>query len=275
MDARTRPPLQLLLAATLAATGCWPGLPIAAGLAGNQSDHHHQRPATVTIQGTIVTDATVLPPTPPNLMQQSVGGGPVLDLSATEVDFGLTGTNLVVQARNAGDGDLVVSPTFVVTPVVGADANWLKVALLPDGKTIQLTANRIGEVDGPYQAQVDVTSNGGSGSFLVDATVKAGALQTPIGPVIVTVSVVDEGTLVVTEVARVTTTAADGYAWSIPFLPRGRYLVEAGVDLDSDGVIGEPGEPFGAYPSATAPMDAQVLEADLLSAIAVDLLVHS
>ena len=238
----------------------------------NRSGSSHHPPATVTIQGTIVTDATLFPPPPTIESLPPAGSGPLIDLSASEVDFGLTGTDLVVQARNAGDGTLTVT-SMTATPVVGTDTNWLGLDLLADGKTIQLTADRGSYANGPYQARVDVDSNGGTGSFLVDLTV-GGSTPTPIGPVIVTVSVQDEVTLAVTEVARVTTTAAEGYAWSIPFLPPGRYFVEAGVDLDSNGVIGEIGEPFGAYPSASDPSQAELLELDQLTSLSLDFLVR-
>jgi serine protease len=231
----------------------------------NRSGSSHPPPATLTIQGTIVTDPTVLPPSP--LLGPGPPGltGPVLDLSAVEVDFGLTGTQLVVQARNAGVGTLTVI-SMTASPVVGPDTNWLDVTLLTDGKTMQLTADRTAAADGPYQAQVDVVTTGGSGSFLVDLTV-GGTTPTPIGPVIVDVIAADG----VTRVARVTTTAAEGYAWTVPDLPPGQYFLEAGVDLDSNGVIGEPGEPFGAYPSAAT---EEPLEAEQLTNVAVDLLVQ-
>jgi serine protease len=178
----------------------------------------------------------------------------------------VTGGQLVVQALNAGDGTLTLDPLAPPTPTVGADANWLTAGLLGDGKTIALTIDRTTEPDGAYQARVDVTSNGGTGSFLVDATVKAGAAPTPIGPVIVEVR--DEQDLLV---ATVTTTFQEGYAWTIPDLPRGRYFVAAGVDLDSNGSIGDPGEPFGGYPTGAVLV---LLEADQLDSIALDVLVQ-
>jgi hypothetical protein len=263
---RSRASRAALASLLLAATGCWPAVPIAAMVSANRSGSSHH-PATVTIQGTIVTDPTVFPPSPPPLVESlpPAGSGPILSLSATEVDFGRTGTNLVVQARNAGDGTLTIT-SMTATPVVGTDTNWLVVTLLADGKTIQLTADRTGVADGPYQAQVDVVTNGGSGSFLVDVTV-GGTTPTPIGEVIVEVIAADGVTLV----ARLTTTAAEGYAWTIPGLPLGQYFLEAGVDLDSNGIIGEPGEPFGAYPTGTSPT---LLEVDQITSLTLDLLVQ-
>lgn len=255
----------LALALLPAATGCWPVVPIAAMVRANQSSgRHHETPTTVTLSGTIVTNSTVLPPKPPS--PPPTGPGPSLDLSASEVDFGVTGGNLVVQALNAGDGTLTLDPLAPPTPTVGADANWLTAELLADGKTIALTIDRTTEPDGAYQARVDVSSNGGTGSFLVDATVQTDGTVTPIGPVIIEVR--DEQDLLV---ATVTTTVQEGYAWTIPDLPRGRYFLAAGVDLDSNGSIGDPGEPFGGYPGGAVLV---LLEADQLDSIALDILVQ-
>lgn len=256
-----------LAASTIVTTGCWPGIPIAANLVANHQDDHGAAPLRVMLSGTIVTDPTASLPVPPMAQDEGPGvAGPVLDLSANQLDFGATGTHLIVQARNTGDGTLTLG-TITATPILGADTSWLTASVLADGKTIALVADRTGQSAGDYEASIDVDSNGGIDSLIVGMNVGL-TTPTPIGPVIVEV-VAEDGTTVV---ARVTTTAAEGYAWSVPGLPRGSYFLRAGVDLDSNGVIGEVGEPFGVYPNTVDPLT--VIEADLLRSIELDLLVE-
>jgi len=255
----------LVASATLAA-GCWPGIPVAANLVANHQDDHGDVPLRVTMSGTIVTDPTASLPTPPFVQDaDSADGAPILDLSASQLDFGATGTHLIVQARNIGTGTLTLG-TITATPILGADTSWLTTTVLADGKSIALVADRTGLAAGDYVASIDVDSNGGTDSLVVGMNVGP-TTPTPIGPVNVEVVASDGSTVV----ASVTTTAAEGYAWSLSGLPRASYYLRAGVDLDSNGVIGEPGEPFGAYPDPTSP---QLIEADLLSSIELDLLVE-
>jgi len=255
-----------LVASAIFATGCWPGIPVAARVIANHQDDHGDVPVHVTISGTIVTDPTASLPTPPFVQDlDPADGTPVLDLSASQLDFGATGTHLIVQARNAGTGTLTLG-TITATPILGADTLWLTATVLADGKTIGLVAARTGLAAGDYEASIDVDSNGGTDAVVVGMNVGP-TTPTPIGPVIVEVLASDGSTVV----ASVTTTAAEGYAWSIQGLTPASYFLRAGVDLDSNGVIGEPGEPFGAYPDPTSP---QLIEADLLSSIELDLLVE-
>jgi hypothetical protein len=256
----------VLLASATLALGCWPGIPVAARVIANRQDDHGSAPLRVTLSGTIVTDPTASLPAPPLAPDgDPAAGGPVLDLSASQLDFGASGTHLIVQARNTGTDSLTLG-TITATPILGADTSWLTATVLADGKTIALVADRTGQAAGDYEASIDVGSNGGTDSLVVGMNVGP-TTPTPIGPVIVEVLASDG----LTVVARVTTTAAEGYAWSVPGLPRASYFLHAGVDLDSNGVIGEPGEPFGAYPDPTSP---QLIEADLLSSIELDLLVE-
>ncbi len=201
---------------------------------------------------------------------------PTLDLSATNVDFGNTGADLVVQARNSGGGTLNVNTPFALTATYtpasapGPTTAWLTATLLADGKTIHLDADRSGLAAGDYEIRVDVTSDGGNGSFTVGITVGAGGVV-DIGPVEVWVFDADA----LTFLGGTTAFAANNYAWSISNLPAGlgprQYFLVAGVDLDGDLVIGEPGEPFGAYPDGA---NAQLLELETLNGVRVDILVQ-
>ena len=259
----------LLLAGLLTESACWPAAPIAAIRSARSGGSSNHPTPTLSLHGSIITDATVTL-TSLALDQGAIGlAAPALSLSASHVDFGLTGTSLVVQALNIGTGTLAIN-SLTVTAIHGPDASWLTASVLTDGKTIALKADRLG-ITPPagYQVQVDVDSNGGMGSFLVDVRVDSTG-PTPIGPVIVDVLSSNAG-IPGARVARVVTTAAEGYAWSFAQLPRGKYFLVAGVDLDSDGVIGEAGEPYGGYQGAAIP---QLLEADLIDSLTIDLLVQ-
>ena len=52
--------------------------------------------------------------------------------------------------------------------------------------------------------------------------------------------------------------ANTSYAWTIPSLPVGRYLLFAGTDLDSDGAYDDDGEYVGAWPTLDQPQMVQI-----------------
>jgi len=172
----------------------------------------------------------------------------LLFLPASEIDFGESGTSLLLQAVNAGGGRLLVTtvtPASAQTPLgVAPTTAWLTIAPLVDGTTFQLTADRTGLVAGDYQIQLDVDSNGGFGSLFVDLTA-GGSGITDVGEILVQLVDQDGTTVRASKRAKF----ADGYAFSLGGIARGRYFVRCGIDLDDDGVLGEGGEPYGAYPS--------------------------
>ena len=180
----------------------------------------------------------------------------LLLLPASEIDFGTTGTRLLLQAVNAGGGQLAVTSVTaasVQTPLgVPPTTAWLAIAPLADGTTFQLTADRTGLPAGDYQVQLDVDSNGGFGSLLVDLT---SGLPGPIdvGEVVIQLVAEDGTTVVASRRAKF----GDAYAFKLDGLAHGRYFVRCGVDLDDDEVLGELGEPYGAYPSVAeeAPLE--------------------
>lgn len=191
----------------------------------------------------------------------------VLSLPTDELDFGTTGTTLLLQATNVGGGELTVSGTTLLsvqTPSgVPATTAWLTASLLQDGRTVQLAGDRTGLAAGAYQVQVDVDSNGGTDSMLVDLTAGSPTV-TDVGDVVIQLFASDGTTLV----KSITASFADGYAWDLRGVARGSYFVRCGVDLDNDGTLGEIGEPFGAYPNvgdeALLVYEGQPLQIDLL-----------
>jgi hypothetical protein len=190
-------------------------------------------------------------------------------LPTGEIDFGSTGTRLVMQVTNAGGGSLDLQGITITSvqepPSQAPDASWLAVAIRADETTLDLTADRALLAAGAWQAQVDILSNGGTESLLVNVTA-GGAPLTDVGDVTIQLFEDDGTTLAHTFVA----TFADGYAWELRGVRRGSYFLRAGVDVDLDGTLGEIGEPFGAWPNVAD----QALLDYLGQPLALDLLIE-
>jgi hypothetical protein len=192
-----------------------------------------------------------------------------LQLSADEVDLGATGQWTLVQAQNTGPPLSKLSvDALQKTAIKGGITSWLTTAVGTDGKTIVLDSDRTGLANGDYQIRVDVTTNGGTGSFLVDLTQTASSTPTDVGTVKIQL-LASDGTTVV---ATTTATAANDYAYALPLVPPGKYFLRAGVDGDNDGVLGEGGELFGAYPRGGG-TGKQLLELDHLTHFEIDFVV--
>jgi serine protease len=193
---------------------------------------------------------------------------PVLKLSADEVDLGKTGLHTLVQTQNVGGkgSDILIQPPLTQTVVQGTPG-WLSTTIAADAKTILLDADRTALADGPYQIRVDVTTNGGNGSFLVDLTQDA-AITSPqdVGTVTIQLFASDGVTLVTSTTAN----AANGYAFHLPLVPLGKYFLKAGTDVNQNGVLGEAGELFGAYPRGALP---EPLELDKMTSFHLDMVV--
>jgi hypothetical protein len=56
--------------------------------------------------------------------------------------------------------------------------------------------------------------------------------------------------------ASARTRDVEGFSWSLPAVPPGRYLLEAGTDRDHDGDLSGPGELYGQW------ADGEVLVVD-------------
>jgi hypothetical protein len=196
---------------------------------------------------------------------------PLLGIGADEVDLGATGNHTLVQAKNVGaNGSHLSITNLTQSPVAGKGSlGWLTTSVAGDGKTIVLDADRTALANGDHQIKVDVTTNGGSGSFLVDLTQTAVATPTDVGTVTIQIFASD-GTTMGAMVASTKATAADGYAYTLPPVPPGKYFLLAGVDSDDDGVLHEAGELFGAYPRGSA---SKTLELDHLTGFEIDFVV--
>ncbi|HET6163617.1 MAG TPA: S8 family serine peptidase [Planctomycetota bacterium] len=193
----------------------------------------------------------------------------VLRLGADEVDLGATGQWTLVQALNIGPSLSKLSVSSLqATAIKGGITSWLTTTVAADGKTIVLDSDRTGLANGDYQIRVDVTTNGGTGSFLVDLTQTASSTPTDVGTVKIQL-LASDGTTVV---ATTTASPANGYAYAFPLVPPGKYFLQAGVDGDDDGVLHEGGELFGAYPRGGG-TGKQLLELDHLTRFEIDFVV--
>ena len=189
---------------------------------------------------------------------------PVLDLPDDQVDFGINGTTLLLQASNAGSGTLQIEGLPIV-PTIGSDASWLSARVLGDGRTIELTADRDGFADGDYQARMTVRSNGGDLDVLVDLTVHSGPLP-DVG--VVTIQLRNAGGEVL---SSTTTDLGAEYAYRLDGVGTGPFFLRCGIDVDDDGVLCEPGEACGQYPDAS---DPALLDLSSLDSIRLDLLLE-
>lgn len=194
---------------------------------------------------------------------------PVLKLSADEVDLGKTGLHTLVQAQNVGGkgSEIIIDPNSLNQTVLQGAGGWLTTTIAADKKTILLDADRGALANGDQQVQVDVSTNAGSGSFLVDLTQDA-AITSPQDVGTVTIQLF--GSDGVTLVTSTTANAANGYAYHLPLVPLGKYFLRAGTDVNQNGVLGEPGELFGAYPRGALP---EPLEFDEMTAFHLDMVV--
>jgi serine protease len=173
---------------------------------------------------------------------------PLLQLSATALDFGALDVMRTFDIANVGRGTLTVTS-------VTADQPWITIAPRALG-TNTVTVDRTGLASGVHSGVVTVTTNGGTKTVDVRVTV-ASATAVPGGDVgIVYVLLVDPTTNAF--VAETSTSIADGYAFSLPNVPAGDYELVAGTDLDNSGIVNDDGEAFGAYPVTSGPQIVHV-----------------
>lgn len=176
-----------------------------------------------------------------DLASNSAAPQPALVLSSTTLDFGAALDTLPLAATNAGRGTLTVSSMTANQP-------WISISPGAAGNNT-VTVDRTGLPAGVYSGVITVTSNGGTATVSVQATVASQV--TVVGGDVgrVYVLLVDPTTYNV--VANVDATPDDGYAFTLTGVPPGDYYLVAGTDLDDNLVINDDGEAYGAYPLST------------------------
>ena len=180
-----------------------------------------------------------------------VGGGDgppprgILAVAPTRLHFGATANVLRVQLKNLGDAPVQVSS-------VEPDAAWLEVSL-DEWPTLVVEVDREGLGEDTYVGRIAITSDGGDLTVPVSMQVWRGATA-DIGTVYVLALSPD--TLEVESGAG--TNERLGYAFEMPSVPFGEYIVAAGTDRDGDDYICDEGEACGIWPRLDGPVPLEV-----------------
>lgn len=149
---------------------------------------------------------------------------------------------LTFEVRNAGGGTLHVT-------AITSEAPWLHVVSTTGTAplTVQAIVDRTALPPGQYPTAVHVESDARGGESEVHIPVTLEVADPPFGDIgPVTIQVLDVITLDI--VASVTTDATQAYAFSVPELPPGEYVIVSGTDHDTDGEPCERGDICGLYP---------------------------
>jgi serine protease len=174
-----------------------------------------------------------------------IGGPPstasILTVSATQLNFDTMLDTLAFSAINAGSGALFINS-------VTDDVPWLTLTPASGNTPLSLRArvDRSLLPTGTHTGQITVASNADQNpSVTVDVTVKVSAVgDGNVGTVFVLI--VNPQSF--TTVAWVETSVGQGYAFAIPAVLPGAYIVIAGTDRDDNGFICEQEDACGVYP---------------------------
>ena len=159
------------------------------------------------------------------------------------LNFGPFVTQLEFTTRNAGGG------SFSITGVT-TDVNWLDVtprSLEGSEGTFTATVNRADLDDGIYRATITIETDNAR-SLTVPVTLQVGDRREEGDTGHTYVLLVDPLTLETTHTIAVNNRAGR-YDYRFDRVPEGSYFIIAGTDLDNDGLICDPGEACGGYPT--------------------------
>ena len=172
---------------------------------------------------------------------------PVLRLTTNEVDLGFTGTEVTVQAINAGGGDLTVTQVTTssnnISVLSQADANGL-------GEYV-ITVNRAGLNEGVYQGSVDFSSTAGTDSLMLNYEVLASSAGDPDGGRLYVLLYNVNTEEVESQVSSVA--SAGQYSFAFDEVQPAVYVLVAGSDIDNDGFICGAGEACALWPNLQEP----------------------
>jgi serine protease len=174
-----------------------------------------------------------------------VGGPPptasILTVSATQLNFDTMLDTLAFSAVNAGSGALFINSTT-------DDVPWLTLTPASGNAPLSLRArvDRSALPTGTHTGRITIASNASQNpGATVDVTVKVSAVGAGnVGTVFVLV--LNPQSL--TTVGGVETSVGQDYAFAIPAVPPGVYVVVAGTDRDDNGFICEEEDACGLYP---------------------------
>jgi len=172
---------------------------------------------------------------------------PLLMLSNSRSNLGATGTQVVIQAINAGGGSLTISQ-------VSKSASNISVSEpnTADGLgDYIITINRNGLAEGVYQGAVEFMSDAGTRTLLIDyEELPSGSEESDAGQFYTLLYNIETGT-VEKQVSSVV--ASGAYTFSINDVTPGIYALITGSDIDNDLTICGPGEACAVWPSMEDP----------------------
>ena len=172
---------------------------------------------------------------------------PVLSVFPESLNFGTNRTDLELELRNIGTGELRVTD-------IRTHASWLTVEGSRSSGFLTVRVNRAGLEQKSYLGLVSINSNGGNQTIPVAMQVQSGRAGGAVGTIYVLV--LEPDTLQST--GKTQTGAAGRYVYRTPKMPGGSYLVVGGTDRDNDGFICDTGEACGIYPLQDNPSQIKV-----------------
>lgn len=167
--------------------------------------------------------------------------GPVLAVSPTRLHFDSTAEVLRTELSNVGTGTL---STRSVLP----DRTWMSVSF-DEWPTVVVNVDRTGLSEGTFAGRIQIDSDGGSVGVPVTMRVERTVRHADVGRLYVLAMEPDTYELR----AHTATSAREGYAFALPELPAGQYVIAAGTDRDDDGYICDAGEACGVWPLRDSP----------------------
>jgi serine protease len=189
-------------------------------------------------------------------VQSAQGGGaalPLLVATPAAIDFGASTTTGTITLENRGNGSLVFqgftfstsAPWFTgllsdATPANGIDLD-----------SLAITIDRTGLANGVYSTRVTLQYLNSATLVEVDVEVRMQVGASTTSTDTIYVLLVNPDTL--ESLFETSTAAGSSFAFAFGGITAGDYLLVAGTDRDNDGIIGDDGELFGAWPSLDAP----------------------
>lgn len=169
---------------------------------------------------------------------------PLLSAAPSQLEFGFTGSEADLLLRNSGGGTLQVTE-------VRADASWLSVtpsSIDASGLGVyRVVAERAGLPPADYSGSIQVRAEG-LPDLLVPVSLRVAARELSLDSTgRIYVLLVDEQGRTVAE--RGINPADGRYLFRFDGIPQGTYGIAAGTDMNNDGLICDPGEACGAYPT--------------------------
>ncbi|MBL9079701.1 MAG: S8 family serine peptidase [Planctomycetes bacterium] len=192
---------------------------------------------------------------------------PLLVATPSSIDFGAAATSLTVVLENRGAGNLVFTNVTATNP-----PPWLSfletdatAANGIDFDSFEFQADRTGLPDGVEQVTVDINFLDGATPVSIAVAIRLQVGASTVSTDTAFVLLVDADTLA----TRFQTDTASGASFGYTFagVTAGDYVLVAGTDRDNDGLIGDDGELFGAWPGLEQPIVLSLAGGENLSSL--------